>query len=83
MLGRKRVPAAPTPVVTLLAGVAARLAATGEVTPAAARYLARRTSYSIDKARAVLGYEPAVDLDEGMRRAERWLRSEGLIPARR
>ena len=81
MLGRKRVPTAPTAVVTLLASATARLAAGSEVTPAAARYLARRTTYSIDKARGLLGYEPAVGLDEGMRRAEEWLRSEGLIRA--
>jgi hypothetical protein len=26
---------------------------------------------------------PAVDLDEGMRRCEEWLRAEGLLPPRR
>jgi nucleoside-diphosphate-sugar epimerase len=43
------------------------------------RYLARTGTYSIAKARRVLGYEPAIDLDEGMRRTEVWLRGEGLL----
>ena len=58
-----------------------RWAATGddEVTPDGVRYLARTGTYSIEKARSLLGYEPAVDLDEGMRRSEQWLRAEGLL----
>jgi nucleoside-diphosphate-sugar epimerase len=44
-------------------------------------YLLRRGTYSIAKARRVLGYQPTVDLDDGMARAERWLRSSGLIPS--
>jgi nucleoside-diphosphate-sugar epimerase len=27
----------------------------------------------------VLGYAPAIDLDEGMRRTEQWLRAQGTI----
>ena len=53
--------------------------APNEVTPAAIDYLARRGTYSIARARAVLGYEPVVDLTEGMRRTEAWLRAVGLI----
>jgi nucleoside-diphosphate-sugar epimerase len=81
MLGRRRVPRAPTPVVASLAAVLTRLSPDTEVTPAAVRYLARKGTYSIEKARSMLGYEPAVGLDEGMRRTELWLRSEGLVPA--
>ena len=33
----------------------------------------------INQMGAVLGYEPKVTLDEGMRRCEEWLRAEGLI----
>ena len=40
--------------------------------------LVRRGTYSIDKARSMLGYEPAVDLDEGMRRVADWLDEQGL-----
>jgi nucleoside-diphosphate-sugar epimerase len=43
------------------------------------RYLARPGTYSIEKARRVLGYAPAVDLDEGMARTEAWLRAEGRL----
>jgi len=35
--------------------------------------------FSIAKAQRVLGYAPAVDLDEGMARTERWLREQGYI----
>lgn len=35
--------------------------------------LAGSRSYSIDKARRELGYEPSVDLDEGMRKMQAWV----------
>jgi nucleoside-diphosphate-sugar epimerase len=82
MLGKSRVPVAPTGVVLALAATAGRLAMLsggGEVTAAAVRYIARKGGYSIDKARTVLGYEPKVSLDEGMRRCEAWLRAESLL----
>jgi nucleoside-diphosphate-sugar epimerase len=79
MLGKQTVPAAPTPIVMAMAATLGRATAGGEVTPAAIRYIARRGGYSIEKARTMLGYEPAVDLDEGMRRSEEWLRGEGLL----
>jgi nucleoside-diphosphate-sugar epimerase len=83
MLGRKRVPVAPTPVVAALAAAihhAGRLRGSApEVTPAAVRYLARSGTYSIEKARATLGYRPSIDLEEGMRRCEEWLRAEGAL----
>jgi nucleoside-diphosphate-sugar epimerase len=51
-----------------------------EVTPAGVRYLAlRRGTYSIAKARELLGWAPAVGLEEGMSRTEAWLREQGLI----
>jgi nucleoside-diphosphate-sugar epimerase len=34
---------------------------------------------SIEKARADLGYDPAVSIDEGMRRAVAWCRERGLL----
>jgi nucleoside-diphosphate-sugar epimerase len=33
----------------------------------------------MEKARRMLGYEPHVDLPEGMRRTEAWLRERGLF----
>lgn len=43
-------------------------------------YLLRTNTYSIAKARRLLGYEPAVDLADGMARCEAWLRASGLVP---
>jgi len=45
----------------------------------AADYLARTGTYSIAKARRMLGYQPRVDLTEGMHRTETWLRAERLL----
>jgi 2-alkyl-3-oxoalkanoate reductase len=36
-------------------------------------------AFKIDKARRELGYEPAVGLDEGLRRAYEWYRQEGMV----
>lgn len=82
MLG-KRLRTAPTPALSVFAAVAYRAARlTGrdtEVNPASVAYLARTGTYSIAKARELLGYEPRVGLDEGMARTERWLRAEGYL----
>lgn len=50
-----------------------------ESIPATVRYLARRGTYSIEKARRMLGYRPAITLIEGMERTETWLRESQLI----
>ena len=80
----KRVRVAPTPVAKALAaaaGGAARLVgAESEVNAGVAGYLARTGTYSIEKARRMLGFEPRVDLEEGMRPTIGWLREEGLVP---
>jgi nucleoside-diphosphate-sugar epimerase len=82
MLG-KRVPSAPTTVVRSFAVAVELLArlrgAETEVTPSAVEYLARTGTYSIEKARGLLGYDPAIGLDEGMAHTEAWLREEGLL----
>lgn len=41
--------------------------------------LSRPGTYSIEKACRLLGFEPTVDLAEGMRRTEAWARAQGLI----
>jgi nucleoside-diphosphate-sugar epimerase len=81
MLRKPRVPVAPTPLVLALAATVGRVVGDGSVTPDGVRYIARRGGYSIAKARAQLGYAPAVDLDEGMRRIEAWARATGVLPA--
>lgn len=82
LLGR-RVPVLPTAPARMLArGAAAAARLTGsetEVNAASVAYLARTGTYSIEKARGVLGYEPGVDLAEGMRRTAAWLEGKGLV----
>lgn len=80
MLGRRGVPVVPTRVGIALAAVAwAAARGATKIRPQTMRLLARRGTYSIEKARRVLGYAPAVGLHEGMARTERWLRAEGLL----
>jgi nucleoside-diphosphate-sugar epimerase len=83
MLGKRGPLCLPTPLAVAgarVAGAAERLRGhRTEINAASMRYLARPGGYSIDKARRLLGYEPAVDLDEGMRRTEAWLRAQGLL----
>src|SRR3954454_13372832 len=78
------------PPRTVPLAVARTIAATGgriekalgrdtEMSAASIDYLAKRGGYSIAKARNILGYAPKVDLAEGMRRSEEWLRAEGLL----
>ena len=83
MLGRRRVPSAPTPVVAAAADAMALVSRLrrqeSEISRSAARYLSRRGTYSIARARRLLGFEPRIDLDEGMRRTEAWLAGHGLL----
>ena len=51
-----------------------------ELCPASVYMIAKPGGYSIDKARRLLGYEPRVTFDEGMRRTEAWLRENGYLP---
>jgi nucleoside-diphosphate-sugar epimerase len=51
-----------------------------DMNPATVDYMCRRGTYSIGKAREMLGYEPRVPLEEGMERMRAWLAAEGLIP---
>ena len=72
----------PAPALKL-AGMAGELAArlTGgppELTRHSVVLISRAGTVSARRARSELGWEPRVFLDEGMRRAEDWLRAEGL-----
>lgn len=51
-----------------------------EISPGTMAMLNRKAGYSIEKACTALGYTPAVSLQDGMDRTERWLKSERLIP---
>ena len=84
MLGRRGVPAVPTAALLAGAAVQDRIArmrgALNELTPDGVRYLAlRRGTYGIAKAHELLGWAPAVGLEEGMERTEEWLRAQRLI----
>lgn len=83
MLGQRRVRTAPTPLLLALTAAVARaerLGGTpGEINPSAIRYLTRTGTYSIAKARAMLGFEPKVALEEGMSRSEAWLHAQGIL----
>ena len=82
MLGKGPPPVLPTLAAVGLAAVpeaAARIGGTDtESNRTAMRWLARPGTYSIERARG-LGYEPAVELGEGMRRTEVWLGEHGLL----
>jgi len=73
----------PTPLALALAtlggAVQRRLGRHSELTAATIGMLHRKGTYSIDKARNVLGFEPVVSFDDGMARVEQWARAEGLI----
>ena len=75
-----------TPTALRIAAVVARLARLAsrpvEVSRETMLMLSKQHTVSGEKARRLLGYEPRVDLAEGMRRTEAWLVSEGLIEAR-
>jgi len=43
------------------------------------RFFRNNRAFSIDKARRVLGYEPRVELAEGMRSTVDWYRAQGLL----
>jgi nucleoside-diphosphate-sugar epimerase len=85
MLGRPGVPRLPGTVHRAAVWLEERMARVARrpptVTAAAMRYLNREHAYSVSRARELLGWEPKVDLDEGMRRTEAWFREEGLLPA--
>jgi nucleoside-diphosphate-sugar epimerase len=83
MLGGRPIRTAPTWLmkgIALPSELVARL--TGrppQVSRNAIEFVSRRAVYPNLRARQVLGWEPEVSLDEGMRRTEEWLRAEGLL----
>jgi len=83
MLGKSSPRTLPRTVARTIAAAGGRvekaLGRDTEMSAASIDYLAKRGGYSIEKARRVLGYEPKVGLDEGMRRCDEWLRAEGLL----
>jgi len=83
MLGRDRIPGLPAPVVATAARVQELVARATGKTPAFTRnamtFVSRRAPLSNRRARELLGWEPQVSLEEGMKRTEEWFRAEGLL----
>lgn len=77
-----RVRSLPGPLAQALAlsvgAVTRRMGGHSELGPASFGMLTRRGTYSIAKARRLLGYDPVIDLDEGMRRVGDWLDEQSL-----
>lgn len=67
------------PLLDIVGGVQRKLGRPNELGAATMYLLNRPGVVSIDKARTLLGYEPIVTYEEGMRRSEEWARAEGLI----
>jgi nucleoside-diphosphate-sugar epimerase len=82
-LGVKGPRAVSTPVAVALAGTSERILRLAgretEVNANAVRYMARPGTYSIEKARTMLGYAPAIGLEEGLERTRAWAEREGLL----
>ncbi|HIC88427.1 MAG TPA: NAD-dependent epimerase/dehydratase family protein [Anaerolineae bacterium] len=80
MLGVERLPSVSYPVAWLYAALMELLAKIQgrrpSITRKAVASLRSFNSFSNEKARRVLGWQPAVDLTEGMRRIEAWLAME-------
>lgn len=83
MLGKRAIPTMPTIAalgVAALPEAAARIGGTPtEANRSTMRYLARPGTYSNEKARRILGFEPRVSLEQGMEETEAWLREHGLL----
>jgi nucleoside-diphosphate-sugar epimerase len=73
MLGKKGVRTAPAAFLRPLMRLTPGLNADDLI------FLMRRAVYPNARAREVLGWEPRVTLDEGMKRTEEWLREAGLL----
>jgi nucleoside-diphosphate-sugar epimerase len=73
----------PRPLLVGLARAGEAIAALRGEPPAfsarAATFVDRRGTASNRRIREELGWEPSVTLDEGLRRTEEWLRTEGLL----
>ncbi len=76
-------PSLPFALAWLIAGLSELKAAlTGQkasLNRELVKFMRSNSSFSNQKARTLLGWEPKVDFAEGMRRTETWLRAEGYL----
>ena len=83
MLGKDSLPTVPGWFATLArtapASLARRILGRPTIGPWSLHFRRNPSQFSVAKAKRVLGYAPAVDFAEGMRRTEAWLRAEGTV----
>lgn len=61
------------------AAVCGRLGIAPPLFPRRVEFFSKPRAFSIDKARRLLGYDPQVDLPDGLRRTADWYRAQGLL----
>lgn len=71
--------AVPLGLLDVVGGAQRRLGMSSEIGSASVRFLNRPGSYSIAKARRMLGFEPRVSFADGMASSLAWARAEGLL----
>lgn len=80
LVGRRLI-TLPSPVAIGAAAVVQQLArlapGDNDINPRSARYLLRRGTYSNEKARRVLGWEPRIGVEEGLQHTIAWLNEQG------
>jgi nucleoside-diphosphate-sugar epimerase len=83
LVGGRRARRLPRPLLTAAATAMEGIARLRNRPPPFSRnaitFIDRRGTVSVRRIREELGWEPRVDLDEGLRRTEEWLRAEGLL----
>lgn len=72
----RRLPLSPTGPAMALARARQAFPGDPDVSVHAVRYLCRGGTYSIEKARRLIGFEPRVELADGLARTEAWLRRD-------
>lgn len=72
-------PALPIKLGAPLAELVLTLRGEPQDVPALIPFMQAHRAYKMDKARRLLGWQPQISLDEGLRRCEPWLREIGLL----
>ncbi|RMF82603.1 MAG: SDR family NAD(P)-dependent oxidoreductase [Chloroflexi bacterium] len=72
-------PVLGTHIIAPIGEVVARLRGEPQELPTLARYIQRRVTYKMDKARNLLNWQPQIDLQSGVASCVSWLREQGLL----
>ncbi|NNM20019.1 MAG: NAD-dependent epimerase/dehydratase family protein [Gammaproteobacteria bacterium] len=77
---RLRIPFYPVYIASIVCDRFCRMVGVEPVLyPRRVEFFSKDRAFSIDKAKRMLGYQPKIDLQEGLRRTAEWYREEGLI----